>query len=157
MSQETPTTEQILSAYAAEEAALTALCARIPDDSWDTLQRADGWTIHDIIAHIVDGTFGIPRLLTGGISPEGLDLNALNEQRRQQNHAIAHAEVVERIPQAFAAARAAAEQVTDLNAPGPFGPDRTVGQWLQIIAFHSASHRQEIDELLLPAATTPAS
>ena len=148
MSSETPTREQLLAAYAAEEAELTALLARIPDAAWQTIQREDGWTIHDIVCHIADGASGIPRLVLEGPPPAGFDLNTLNEQRRQQNCSLPRPEVEGRLKAGFAAARSAAEQAPELAAPGPFGPDRTVGQWLQIIALHSAGHRQEIEQLL---------
>src|SRR5690348_8555195 len=97
MSSETPTREQILAAYADEEANLNALLARIPDTAWQTLQRADGWTIHDIVCHIADGAGGIPRLVLEGPPPTGFDLNALNEQRRQQNCSLSRQEVEERL------------------------------------------------------------
>jgi uncharacterized protein (TIGR03083 family) len=148
MTEPIPTREQILAAYDAEEAALKALLARISEEQWSGPARADGWKIHDIVGHIGDSAYGLARL--SGMTPEqssGLDIHALNEQRRAKNTARSRAEIEERVGSGFAAARAALTPELDLSAPSPF-LGRNVGELLMVVALHTAGHRQEIEALL---------
>lgn len=38
----------------AERTALIADLARLDDDAWDTASLCDGWSVHDVVAHLVD-------------------------------------------------------------------------------------------------------
>lgn len=148
MTQETPTREQILAAYDAEEAALKALFARIGDEQWSGPTRGDGWTVHDIVAHIGDTAHGLSSVIR--MTPEqvsGLDIHALNQQRREQNKTRPRDEIEQQVSSGFAAARKATTPDLDLAASSPI-PGRSVGQLLFAIAHHAAGHRQEIEELL---------
>ncbi|GAB4194518.1 MAG: hypothetical protein OHK0022_10580 [Roseiflexaceae bacterium] len=144
-----PTREQILAAYDAEEAALKELAARISDEQWRGLARSDGWTIHDIVAHIGESAYGLSRLIS--MRPaSALDLAAHNEQRRQRNVQQERAEIERRLVSGFGAARALLASDVDLAdvlAGGPF-PSAPVGVILMRVATHSAEHRQQIEELL---------
>ncbi|HEU4324331.1 MAG TPA: DinB family protein [Roseiflexaceae bacterium] len=149
MNQGTPTREEILAAYDAEEAALRELSSRISDEQWSGLKRGDGWTIHDIIAHIGEGAYGLARL--AAVRPNmTIDLAELNEQRRQKSRALGRAEVEQRLASGFGAGRALLATDVDLGerlAGGPF-PGVPVGALLLRLATHSAEHRQEIEAML---------
>jgi uncharacterized protein (TIGR03083 family) len=148
MTQENPTREQILAAYDAEEAALKALFARVGDEQWSGPTRDDGWTVHDIVAHIGDTAHGLSSVIR--MTPEqigGLDIHALNQQRREQNKTRPRAEVEQHVSSGFATARKAASPDLNLAAASPI-PGRSVGQLLYAIALHAAGHRQEIEALL---------
>ena len=38
----------------AERTALIADLARLDDNAWDTASLCDGWSVHDVVAHLVD-------------------------------------------------------------------------------------------------------
>lgn len=148
MTQPTPTRQELLAAFDAEEAALKAVLARISDEQWNGPTRADGWTIHDIVGHIGESAYGLARL--SALTPEqasGFDLDSINQQRREKNATRSRAEIEERVGSGFAAARAALTPELDLSAPGAF-PGSNVGGLLMVIALHTAEHRQEIEALL---------
>ncbi len=149
MNQETPNREEILAAYDAEETALRELVGRISDMQWGGLVRGDGWTIHDIVAHIGEAAYGLARV--AAVRPDmTLDLDQLNEQRRQKSRVLGRVEVEGRLASGFAAGRALLATDVDLRdtlAGGPF-PGVSVGALLMRLATHSAEHRREIEALL---------
>lgn len=149
MTQTLPTRAQILAAYDAEEAALQVLLGRISDQQWNGLVRSDGWTIHDIVAHIGESAYGLARLAS--VRPSiTVDLAGLNEQHRQKSRSLERAKVEQRLTSGFGAARALLATDMDLSDTlvGGLFPGVTVGALLFGIATHSAEHRQQIEELL---------
>jgi len=132
----------------AEQAALTALLAQVEDDDWAIRTREDGWSIHHVVGHIADSLFGIDRLVRGQLPPGPLDLDAINAHRYQQKMGLSRAEIEAKLSKGFATILATIDAVTDLDAPGPFGPDRSIGGWLAVAGFHTAGHRQEIERAL---------
>lgn len=140
---------QVLAALSAEEAAMQVLLTRIDDQAWQTLARNDGWTIHDIVAHIADSTYGIAQLILKGPPPEArIDLDAYNQQRRERLADLPRATVEQRITSGFAAARQAVQAAPDPAQVIAYGPHRTAGEWLLLLAPHIAGHRSEIEQLL---------
>lgn len=149
MEPEQPARERIRAELDAEAAALRALLERISDAEWHSRQRADGWTIHDIVSHIADSSYGISRMVTLGLPPGvQLDVHARNAERRERLRDLPRPEVERRVGSGFATARDALATVADMDAPGPAGSNRTVGEWLALIPLHNASHREEIEQLL---------
>ncbi len=147
MESETATCESILTALATEDAAMQQLLASISDEQWHTLKRDDGWTIHDIVGHIADSSYGITRLLSQGLPPGmALDVNARNAERRERLSTLPRSEIEQRVSTGFAAVRDLLATDIDLNAPAV--ANWTVGQWLSLVPVHVASHRQEIEQLL---------
>lgn len=149
------TRDELLAALDAEREALLALMPRYDDQRWRTPARADGWSPHDIACHLADSTYGLALMALGEVPPAAplnergwMDVDDLNEQRRQKNAALPREKVQSRMSSAFAHARRAAESIPDFGAPGPLGPVHTRGMWLTRIALHAREHRAELDELL---------
>jgi hypothetical protein len=78
-----------------------------------------------------------------------MDPSSYNDQRRLQNAALPREKLVSRLQSSFEQARRAFSTVEDVEAPGPYGPTHTKGQWLRRIVDHAAEHRQELEELLV--------
>ena len=153
----TLTHEAIIAALQAEQRALEELVGRISDEQW-RLARADGWTIHDIVAHIGDAAFGLGRLavMTSQQPPSGplpdretimAGINQRNAERRAKLAALSRAHVEGRIATGFGEAIKAVGKVGDLDTPA-IGPAPTVGGLLMRAAKHSSEHREEIEALL---------
>lgn len=147
--------EELLTALAAEREQLMALLARFDDERWRAATRGDGWTAHDIAAHLADSSYGLARLALGEVQPTlpvdpetgWMDPSSFNVQRREQNATLPREKVMGRMASALEHARRAIETVEDLDAPGPYGPTHTRRQWLQRIVDHMREHRAELEEL----------
>jgi uncharacterized damage-inducible protein DinB len=149
MAQDIPTQETLRADIDAAQAMLQELLPRISDDDWHNLRRDDGWSIHDIVGHIADSSYGIARMLTAGLPPgTKLSVDERNTARRESMRTLPRAEVEKRIASGFDAARETLSSIPDLNAPGPPGMEYNAGQWLAIIPPHVAAHQQEIEDLL---------
>lgn len=145
----------VLAALDAEEAALQAALAGYSDTALTASTRADGWTAHDIAAHLADSTYGLALMLlgeipvslptdpqTGWISP-----HEYNEQRRQKNTGLSREKLSQRMAGAFAAARRAAIAEAEPTALGPTGESFTRADWHQRTIAHIRSHRAELEDL----------
>ena len=147
---------ELLAALETERAALVALLPQFGDEQWYGASRADGWTAHDIAAHVADASYGLARLALGEAQPVlpvdpatgWMDPSGYNDQRREQNRSLSREKLATRMASAFEHARRAIESVPDYDAPGPYGPTHTKGQWLQRIVDHAREHRHELSELL---------
>ncbi len=147
------TRAELLAALEAERAALVAVLARIDESQWRAAARADGWTVHDIAAHIADSTYGLALLAlgeaktllpldpaTGWMAP---DQN--NAERREKNADLPREKVMSRLENAYATARRAVETVPDLDAAGPYGDIISKRRFLTRIIEHTREHRGEIE------------
>lgn len=151
-----PTRAELLAALDQERAALLALLPRFSDEQWRTAARADGWTAHDIAAHLADSNYGLALMVLGELQPTmklneqtgWLEVNDLNEQRRQKNATLPREKVLSRMASSFDHARRALEATEDFGAPGPYGAVHTKGQWLRRIVGHTREHRQDLEQLL---------
>jgi hypothetical protein len=140
-----------------EYTALLALARAYSGDELGAATRADGWTAHDILAHIADATYGLALLTLGEAQPTlptdpqtgYLSPHEYNEQRRQKNATLSAEKVMSRLESAFATAGRAIADTPDLAANGPYGPPTTRRDWLQRIVDHARSHREELTELLV--------
>jgi uncharacterized damage-inducible protein DinB len=151
-----PTRDELLAALDAERAALLQLLPRFDDERWRTATRSDGWTAHDIAAHLADANYGLAKLVLGEFPPTlpvnpttgWMDPDANNQQRREKNASLPREKIAGRMASAFEHARRAIETVQDVDAPGPYGPNHTKGQWLKRIVDHTREHRSELEALL---------
>lgn len=150
------TRDELLAALDAERTALLELLPRFADEQLRASTRADGWTAHDIAAHVADSSFGIARLVLGEVPPVlpvnpttgWMDPSDYNDQRREQNRGLSRDKLNARLAGGFDNARRAIEGVADYDAPGPYGPNHTKGQWLRRIVDHAREHREELAALL---------
>lgn len=148
--------DELLTALDAERTAMLELLPRFDDTLWRTATRADGWSAHDIATHLADANYGLAKLVLGEIQPAlpvnpqtgWMDPDAYNVKRREQNAGLPREKVASRMASAFDNARRAIESVQDTDAPGPYGPNHTKGQWLQRIVDHTREHRRDLEQLL---------
>jgi hypothetical protein len=153
---ETSTRAGLLAALEQERSALLAVLPRFDDTQWRAVIRDDGWTAHDITAHLADSTYGLALLTLGEVQPSvpidektgWLNPHELNAQRRERNAGLPREKVMSRLASSFDHARRAVETIDDYGAPGPYGESHTKGQWLQRIVDHAHSHRAELEEML---------
>lgn len=133
-----------------EQAALNTLVEEVSDADWTGRMRNDGWTIHDVVGHIADGLFGIDSLVHGLLpaGPMDLDMDKINADRYEVNRGLSRNEIESKLDTGFKTILATINEMPDLNAAGPFGPDRTMGDWLSIAVYHTATHRGEIEQAL---------
>jgi hypothetical protein len=151
-----PTRDELLAALDAERATLLELLPRFDDEQWRTAARSDGWTAHDIAAHLADANYGLALLVLGELQPTlpvnpktgWMDPDANNQQRREKNASLPREKIAGRMASAFEHARRAIETVQDVDAPGPYGPSHTKGQWLKRIVDHTREHRRDLEALL---------
>ncbi len=150
------TREELLAAFEQERAALLDVLPRFSDEQWRST-REDGWTAHDIAAHLADANYGLALMVRGDMPPplpldqstgwmSGLD--AYNQVRRDKNAELPREKVLSRSAKALEQARQTIEVVDDLDAPGPYGPLHTKRQLLQRIIKHTHDHRVELEQLL---------
>ena len=152
----TPTQADLLTRLEQERGMLLELLPRFGDEQWRAVTRNDGWTVHDIAMHIADSSYGLSLIVLGEVEPNlplnpdtgWMEVDALNEQRRQKNAGLTREKVMQRVAGSFDHARRAIEHTNDLDAPGPLGPSRTKRDWLQRIVSHVESHRQELEDLI---------
>jgi hypothetical protein len=150
------TPAELLAALEQERAAMLALLPRFSDEQWRTAARADGWTAHDIAMHVADSNYGLALMVLGELAPAmpineqtgWLEVDGLNEQRRQKNAALPREKVLSRMASSFDHARRAIEATDDMGAPGPYGPIHTKGRWLRRIVRHAGEHRRDLEQLL---------
>jgi hypothetical protein len=149
------TTTALLEGLKQERAAWERLLERIGDDAWHDTSRADGWSPHDIIAHLADSNYGLALMTLGELQPAlplndngWMQVDDYNQQRRQKNAALPREKVVSRLASSFDHARRAIEATEALDAPGPYGPIHTKGMWLNRIVAHCRQHRLELETVV---------
>jgi len=151
------TRDDLLAALEQERAALLDLLPRFSEERWRAATRDDGWTAHDIAAHLADANYGLALMALGELAPPmALDqttnwmagLDEYNQQRREKNTGLPRDKVIGRSAKALDEARRAIETVGNLDAPGPLGPAHTKRQWLQRIVGHTRMHRRDLEQLL---------
>ena len=152
----TPTQADLLTRLEQERGMLLELLPRFGDEQWRAVTRNDGWTVHDIAMHIADSSYGLSLIVLGEVEPNlplnpdtgWMEVDVLNEQRRQKNVGLTREKVMQRVAGSFDHTRRAIEHTDDLDAPGPLGSSRTKRDWLQRIVSHVESHRQELEDLI---------
>ena len=147
--------DALLTSLQQEQNRLLDLLPRFSDEQWQISARDDGWTVHDIVMHMADATYGLSLMVLGEIQPSlaidpqtgWMDVGAYNEQRRQKNAGLSREKAMSRITSSFVQARRAIESTDDRDAPGPYGPIYTKGQWLQRIVNHLEEHRHDLEQM----------
>ena len=147
---------EVLDALFASWDGIDRLLADVSDDEWRTATALPGWSVGDVVAHVI----GTESMLLGMPTPEvdvsGLDhvrnpIGQLNECWVRHLGAGTRETVIERFHDVTAQRRAALEAMTDdaWNAPSatPAGPD-TYGRFMRIRVFDCWMHEQDIRNAL---------
>ena len=157
------TRQTMLADLAAEQTALMDFVSRVSDEEWRTLSRHDGWSIHDIVAHIADvylttvATSGAaprsPRAVLGvtlPMLPSGrVNTERLNMIRYEMNRGLSRDEVMERLVEALELTAETIDGLKDkqLNGPGPFGLPETMFDWFNAAIVHHQRHRLQLEQI----------
>jgi hypothetical protein len=157
------TRQAILDGLAEEQSALLALLSCFSDEEWHTLTRNDGWTVHDIVAHIAD--VHLSTAATSGVAPGVSKVNVgvtlpmmpdgrvnqerLNMLRFEANRQLSRDQVVGRLAKAFKAVAKAVSAPDDrrLAGPGPYGSPETMLEWFNAAVLHNREHRLQLERL----------
>ncbi|MCZ7528509.1 MAG: maleylpyruvate isomerase family mycothiol-dependent enzyme [Acidimicrobiia bacterium] len=149
----------------AELAAIGALCAGFDEDAWATPTGLPGWTVKDVLAHVV----GTESMLLGHASPD-VDashlphvknpIGAANESWVESMRPLAGSEVLARFRAVTTERLAALDAMTqaDFDAPSwtPAGPDETYGRFMRIRHYDCFLHEDDIRQALgLPERADP--
>jgi uncharacterized protein (TIGR03083 family) len=152
----------VLTALFASWDDIAAVMADVAEDRWRLPSPLPGWTVHNVVAHMV----GTESMLSGESTPESHDVDglahvrneigALNEAWVRALEPLSGAELLERFRTVTASRRAvlAAMPEEDWNAVGftPAGPD-SYGRFMRIRTFDCWLHGLDIrDALNAPAA-----
>ena len=157
------TREAMLNDLAEEQAALIDFLSPLSDVEWHTLAREDGWSVHDIAAHVAD--VHLTTVALGGVVPHltpadvgvtlpmmpsgRVNIERLNMMRYQVNRGLSRDEVLRRLVKAFTLVRKAIKALDDdrFAGPGPYGPAETMREWFNAALLHGQGHRLQLERL----------
>lgn len=82
----------------AERRAFVEYLANLPDDAWNRPSLCGGWTVREVVAHLIALSEITTGVFLAGIVSHGLSLDRLNEARlRRVADACSNAELIERL------------------------------------------------------------
>lgn len=144
----------VLSGLFASWDAIDELVADLPDDQWNRPTSLPGWTVHDVVAHVV----GTESMLRGSDTPEAdvdvstlthvrNDIGVLNERWVRKFRDLSHAELLEKFRATTTQRR---EALTSMGEDQwnevtftPAGPD-SYGRFMRVRTFDCWMHEQDI-------------
>lgn len=145
---------EVLTGLFASWDALDSLLAGLTDAQWQTATSLPGWTVHDVVGHIV----GTELMLSGTPTPEGPavrpehvnnDIGALNEAWVEHLRGETPAGLLAKYREVIAARKEALSAMPDQewNAVGftPAGPD-SYGRFMRVRVFDCWMHEHDIRE-----------
>lgn len=157
------TRQVVLDDLSEEQSALMKFLSALSDTEWRTLARDDGWSVHDIAAHIADAHLTtmalsntLPHLAPGivgvtlPILPNGrVNTERLNMMRYEINRGLSRDEVMKRLSRGFALITKTVKTLDDdvLAAPGPYGPSGTMLEWFNTTVSHCREHRLQLEHV----------
>ena len=155
--------DEILTGLFASWDAIDALLAGLSDEDWQTPTSLPGWTVHDVVAHIV----GTEMMLAGTPTPEPdgdvtarehvhNDIGALNERWVEYLRADSPTELLAKFRDITARRKAmlSAMPVEEWNTVTftPAGPD-SYGRFMRVRIFDCWMHEHDIRHAVSRAAT----
>lgn len=81
----------------AERAALIADLAVLPKEAWSTPSLCEGWTVHDVVAHLVNTAKTSRRAFVASFVRAGFDFDLLNERGVERERGATPAETLARL------------------------------------------------------------
>ncbi|MGI9125919.1 MAG: maleylpyruvate isomerase family mycothiol-dependent enzyme [Mycobacterium sp.] len=131
---------------------IDTLLAGLPDDAWQTPSPLPGWTVHDVVAHMI----GTEMMLSGTPTPEievdgrdyvHNDIGALNERWVESLHAESPSSMLAKFREITTRRKAmlAAMPVEEWNTVTftPAGPD-SYGRFMRVRVFDCWFHEHDI-------------
>lgn len=155
-----PTTVEIApmrELLSADWAALDELCAPLTEEQWATPTCLPGWTVQDVLAHVI-GT----ELMLEGVPAPQVDVSHLPHLRNdiarmgevwvEDLRPLSGPEVLERFREVAARRAAALDAMSqeDFDAPSwtPVGKDETYGRFMRIRHYDTYLHEHDIRDAL---------
>ncbi len=143
---------ETLSALFASWDGIEALLADLPDDAWQAPTALPGWTVHDVVAHII----GTEMMLSGTPTPEAVaarpeyvrnDIGALNEAWVEHLRGESPAAMLAKFRDITSRRKAmlSAMPIEEWNAVTltPAGPD-SYGRFMRVRVFDCWMHEHDI-------------
>jgi uncharacterized protein (TIGR03083 family) len=155
--------DEILTGLFASWDAIDALLAGLSEEDWQTPTSLPGWTVHDVVAHVV----GTEMMLAGTPTPEAdgdvtarqhvhNNIGALNERWVEHLRADSPAELLAKFRDITARRKAmlSAMPVEEWNTVTftPAGPD-SYGRFMRVRIFDCWMHEHDIRQAVSRAAT----
>jgi uncharacterized protein (TIGR03083 family) len=81
----------------AERAALTADLAALPEEAWSTPSLCEGWTVHDVVAHLVDTAKTTRRAFVASFVRARFDFDRMNAEGVRRERAATPRETLDRL------------------------------------------------------------
>jgi len=136
-----------------EFTALSALCSGLSDDQWDVPTCLPGWTVRDVLSHVI----GTETLLCGDPAPAA-DVSHLDHMRNpiaeanevwvESMRSLGGAEMLARFESVVGRRLGALDAMSqsDFDAPSwtPAGRDETYGRFMRIRHFDCFMHEHDI-------------
>jgi uncharacterized protein (TIGR03083 family) len=136
--------------------AIDRVVDELPDAQWDRSTSLPGWTVHDVVAHVI----GTESMLQGVGTPEAdvdvstlkhvrNDIGVLNERWVRKLRGLSHAELLERFRATTAERREALSAMGEAQWHGltatPAGPD-SYGRFMRVRIFDCWMHEHDVRE-----------
>jgi uncharacterized protein (TIGR03083 family) len=134
--------------------AIDEIVGDLPDAQWSQPSSLPGWTVHDVVAHVI----GTESMLQGHGTPEAdidvstlehvrNDIGVLNERWVRKLRALSHAELLERFRTTTAQRREALTAMGEDQWHGltatPAGPD-SYGRFMRVRTFDCWMHEHDV-------------
>jgi len=148
----------VLSGLFASWDAIDDAVGDLPDAQWSQSTALPGWTVHDVVAHVI----GTESMLAGVGTPEAdidvstlehvrNDIGVLNERWVRKLRDLSHAELLERFRTTTAERREAltgmAEDRWNELTATPAGPD-SYGRFMRVRTFDCFMHEHDVRDAL---------
>jgi hypothetical protein len=160
--------QDVLNSLTKEHNTLMDFLSRLSDEEWRVLVRNDGWSMHDIAAHVADVYLSTVRLsgvaphvpksaagMTLPMMPDGrVNIERLNMLRYQTNRELPRDVVVGRLHEAHEALVNTIDALEQdrLDGPGPYGPPYTMLTWFNAMVLHVREHRLQMKRIYTASA-----
>jgi uncharacterized protein (TIGR03083 family) len=136
-----------------EYAALAELSATLSDEQWDTPTCLPGWTVRDVVSHVI----GTESMLSG-IQPPAVDISRLTHMRNpiaeanevwvESMRTLGGTEMCARLEEITTGRMAALDAMTqeEFDAPSwtPAGNDETYGRFMRIRHYDCYLHEHDV-------------
>lgn len=147
-----PTVPELIGIWQDAAQAVHDLCTDVTDEQWRAATLCPGWSVGDIVAHVID----IEQLMSGVPQPEHEpdwsalphvtnDLSRVTEVGVDRRRAMDRSDVLPELEATIARRRAQFDAVApDEEVIGPFGNRTTMDRLLRIRIFDIWAHEQDI-------------
>ncbi len=147
-----PTLPELIDTWQDELTAIADQCETLTDEQWNAQTPCPGWTVADVVAHLID----VEQLLGGQPRPDHVpdwdalphaagDHGRLTEVGVDARRGRPRADVIAELRAVAPVRRAQVEGLaTGTQVPGPFGKDLPIEKLMRMRTFDAWVHEQDI-------------